>query len=196
MTEKEKAQAGYLYDANYDKSLLSERVHCAELVHKLNSLSSYDTENRRTILRELLGKIPDSAVILSPFNCDYGYNISVGENFFSNYNCTILDGTSVTFGDNVFIAPNCCFSTAGHAIDAEQRNKGLEIAWKITVGDNVWIGANVVVLPGVTIGSNTIIGAGSVVTKDIPSGVIAVGNPCRVMREITEQDKYKYKMTD
>ena len=153
-------------------------------------------ENRKKILRKLLGKVSDSAVILSPFNCDYGYNISVGENFFSNYNCTILDGTKVTFGDNVFIAPNCCFSTAGHAIDAEQRNKGLEIAWKITVGDNVWIGANVVVLPGVTIGSNTVIGAGSVVTKDIPSGVIAVGNPCRVMREITEQDKYKYKTAE
>lgn len=165
-------------------------------MHKLNSLPSYDTENRRTILKELLGKVPDSAVILSPFNCDYGYNISVGENFFSNYNCTILDGTSVTFGDNVFIAPNCCFSTAGHAIDVEQRNKGPEIAWKITVGDNVWIGANVVVLPGVIIGSNTVIGAGSVVTKDIPSGVIAVGDPCRVMREITGQDKYKYKTAE
>ncbi len=196
MTEKEKAQAGYLYDANYDKALADERAHCAELVHKLNSLPSYDMENRKKILRKLLGKVSDSAVILSPFNCDYGYNISVGENFFSNYNCTILDGTKVTFGDNVFIAPNCCFSTAGHAIDAEQRNKGLEIAWKITVGDNVWIGANVVVLPGVTIGSNTVIGAGSVVTKDIPSGVIAVGNPCRVMREITEQDKYKYKTAE
>lgn len=196
MTEKEKAQAGYLYDTNYDKALASEREHCAELVHKLNSLPSYDTENRRTILKELLGKVPDSAVILSPFNCDYGYNISVGENFFSNYNCTILDGTSVTFGDNVFIAPNCCFSTAGHTIDVEQRNKGPEIAWKITVGDNVWIGANVVVLPGVTIGSNTVIGAGSVVTKDIPSGVIAVGDPCRVMREITGQDKYKYKTAE
>lgn len=109
---------------------------------------------------------------------------------------TILDGAKVTFGDNVFIAPNCVFSTAGHAIDSEQRNRGLEIALPITVGDSVWIGANVSVLPGVTIGSNTIIGAGSVVTKDIPDGVIAVGNPCKVIRKITEADKKKYPISD
>ena len=110
----------------------------------------------------------------------------------SDNNVTILDGAKVTFGDNVFIAPNCVFSTAGHAIDSEQRTSGLEIALPITVGDNVWIGTNVSVLPGVTIGKNTIIGAGSVVNKDIPDGVIAVGNPCKVIREITEEDKKKY----
>ena len=119
-------------------------------------------------------------------------NIFVGENFYMNHNCTILDEAKVEFGDNVFIAPNCVFSTAGHAIDSEQRSRGLEIALPITVGDDVWIGANVSVLPGVTIGSNTIIGAGSVVNKDIPEGVIAVGNPCKVMRKITEEDKKKY----
>ena len=101
-----------------------------------------------------------------------------------NHNCTILDGAKVEFGDNVFIAPNCVFSTAGHAIDSEQRSRGLEIALPITVGDDVWIGANVSVLPGVTIGSNTIIGAGSVVNKDIPSNVVAVGNPCKVLKNI------------
>ena len=131
-------------------------------------------------------------VITAPFYCDYGINTSVGRNFYTNHNVTILDCTKVTFGDNVFIAPNCVFSTAGHAIDSEQRGRGLEIALPITVGDNVWIGANVTVLPGVTIGSNTIIGAGSVVNKDIPGGVIAVGNPCKVMRKITEEDKKKY----
>ena len=109
---------------------------------------------------------------------------------------TILDGAKVTFGDNVFIAPNCVFSTAGHAIDSEQRNRGLEIALPITVGDSVWIGANVSGLPGVTIGRNTIIDAGSVVTKDIPDGVIAVGNPCKVIRKITEADKKKYPISD
>ena len=118
-------------------------------------------------------------MITAPFYCDYGINTSVGRNFYTNHNVTILDCTKVTFGDNVFIAPNCVFSTAGHAIDSEQRGRGLEIALPITVGDNVWIGANVTVLPGVTIGSNTIIGAGSVVNKDIPEGVIAVGNPCK-----------------
>ncbi|MBQ0059589.1 MAG: sugar O-acetyltransferase [Lachnospiraceae bacterium] len=131
-------------------------------------------------------------VITAPFYCDYGCNISVGDNFYTNHNVTILDGAPVTFGDNVFIAPNCVFSTAGHPIDAEQRNQGLEIALPITVGNNVWIGTQVSVLPGVTIGDNTVIGAGSVVNKDIPSGVVAAGNPCRVIREITEADKNKY----
>ena len=122
----------------------------------------------------------------------YIINISIGKNFYTNHNVTILDGAKVTFGDNVFIAPNCVFSTAGHAIDSEQRGRGLEIALPITVGDNVWIGTNVSVLPGVTIGSDTIIGAGSVVNKSIPSGVIAAGNPCKVIRKITDADKDKY----
>lgn len=131
-------------------------------------------------------------VITAPFYCDYGSNITIGNNFYTNHNCTILDGAKVTFSDNVFIAPNVVFSTAGHAIDAGQRAKGLEIALPITVGDNVWIGANISVLPGVSIGSNTIIGAGSVVNKDIPDGVIAAGVPCRVIRRITENDRQKY----
>ena len=131
-------------------------------------------------------------MVTAPFYCDYGFNISVGDHFYTNYNVTILDGAKVTFGDNVFIAPNCVFSTAGHALDAEQRNRGLEVAFPITVGDNVWIGTQVSVLPGVTIGSNTIIGAGSVVNRDIPDGVVAAGNPCRVIRKITEEDKNKY----
>ena len=126
-------------------------------------------------------------MITAPFYCDYGFNVSIGKNFYTNHNVTILDCAKVTFGDNVFIAPNCVFSTAGHAIDSEQR-----IALPITVGDNVWIGTNVSVLPGVTIGSNTIIGAGSVVNKDIPDGVIAAGNPCKVIRKITDADKKKY----
>ncbi|MFR7478870.1 MAG: sugar O-acetyltransferase, partial [Acutalibacteraceae bacterium] len=126
---------------------------------------------------------------------DYGSHIQIGENFYTNHNCIILDGAPVVFGDNVFIAPNCTFSTAGHPLDVEQRNEGLEYAYPITVGDNVWFGASVTVLPGVTIGSNTVIGAGSVVNRDIPSGVVAVGNPCRVLRTITEEDKKKYGRT-
>ena len=144
------------------------------------------------MIKKILKKTGKNILVESNFNCDYGYNIEVGENFYMNHNCVILDGAKVEFGDNVFIAPNCVFSTAGHAIDSEQRGRGLEIALPITVGDDVWIGANVSVLPGVTIGSNTIIGAGSVVNKDIPEGVIAVGNPCKVMRKITEEDKKKY----
>ncbi len=127
------------------------------------------------------------------FYCDYGYNIEIGENFYSNHNLVILDGGKVAFGDNVFIAPNCGFYTAGHPLDVKQRNRGLEYAYPIKVGNNVWIGGNVSVMPGVTIGDNTVIGGGSVVTKNIPSGVVAVGNPCRVLREITEADKDKYR---
>lgn len=140
----------------------------------------------------MLGAVGEETIINAPFYCDYGYHVRVGKAFFANYNTVMLDGADITFGNYVFIAPNCVFTTAGHALDTPQRNAGLEIALPITVGDNVWIGANVTVLPGVTIGSDTVIGAGSVVTRDIPSGVIAVGNPCRVMRKITEADKEKY----
>lgn len=196
MTEWEKAQNGYLYDANYDKEIVEARTKCADLCYEFNNCKPSDTEKQQVLLPHILGSIKGTPVITAPFYCDYGFNISVGENFYTNHNVTILDGAKVAFGNNVFIAPNCVFSTAGHAIDSEQRGRGLEIAQPITVGDDVWFGANVTVLPGVTIGSNTVIGAGSVVTKDIPSGVIAVGNPCRVMREITEQDKYKYRTAE
>ena len=192
MTEWEKAQAGYLYDANYDKDIVDARTKCADLCYEFNHCKPSDTKKQTELLHQILGEIKGDIVITAPFYCDYGFNISVGKNFYTNHNCTILDGAKVEFGDNVFIAPNCVFSTAGHAIDAEQRGKGLEIALPIKVGNNVWFGANVSVLPGVTIGDNTIIGAGSVLNKDIPSGVIAVGNPCRVIREITEKDKEKY----
>lgn len=192
MTEWEKAKNGYLYDANYDKEIVEARTRCADLCHDFNNCKPSDIKRQRELLEQILGSIKGEPVITAPFYCDYGFNISIGENFYTNHNVTILDGAKVTFGDNVFIAPNCVFSTAGHAIDSEQRNSGLEIALPITVGDSVWIGANVSVLPGVKIGSNTIIGAGSVVNKDIPDGVIAVGNPCRVIRKITEADKKKY----
>lgn len=192
MTEWEKAQNGYLYDANYDKEVAELRTRCADLCYEFNNCRPSEIERQRELLSEMLGSIKGNPVVTAPFYCDYGCNISVGENFYTNHNVTILDGAKVIFGDNVFIAPNCVFSTAGHAIDSEQRNQGLEIALPITVGNSVWIGANVSVLPGVTIGSNTIIGAGSVVNKDIPDGVIAVGNPCKVIRRITDADKEKY----
>lgn len=192
MTEWEKAQAGYLYDANYDDTLITARLKAADLCFEFNHCKPSDTAKRQAILQALFGEIREDAVITPPFYCDYGVNVRLGRYFYSNYNCTLLDAAPITFGDYVFIAPNCVFSTAGHALDRDQRNQGLEIALPITVGDNVWIGANVVVLPGVTIGNDTIIGAGSVVTKDIPAGVIAVGNPCRVVRVITEEDKRKY----
>ena len=192
MTEREKAQKGYLYDANYDQQIIEERTRCADLCYEFNQCRPSDTNKQKELLTKILGNMKENPVITAPFYCDYGFNISIGKNFYTNHNVTILDGAKVMFGDNVFIAPNCVFSTAGHAIDSEQRSRGLEIALPITVGDNVWIGTNVSVLPGVTIGNNTIIGAGSVVNKNIPEGVIAAGNPCKVIRKITEEDKKKY----
>lgn len=188
MTEKEKCRLGLLYDANYDKELLEQRLKCKDLCFALNQLPPSHVDAQAEIIRKLLGKTGETFVITTPFWCDYGSNIEIGENFYTNHNCTILDAAKVIFGDYVFIAPNCCFSTAGHPIDAARRNSGLEFAYPITVKDNVWIGANVTVLPGVTIGENSIIGAGSVVTKDIPPNVVAVGNPCRVLRQITAAD--------
>jgi acetyltransferase-like isoleucine patch superfamily enzyme len=187
MTEKEKAAAGLLYDANYDKELVSERSRAKQLLYKYNHLDPSKSDERKQLLRDLLGKVPDEFLIEQPLYCDYGYNISIGKNFFSNTNCVILDGAKVTIGDNVFIAPNVGIYTAGHPLDVEQRNAGLEYAYPVTIGDNVWIGAGVSILPGVTIGNNTVIGAGSVVTKDIPANVVAVGNPCKAVRSVTDK---------
>ena len=191
MTEKEKMQQQMLYDANYDTELIRERQVAKDLCYQFNQLRPSDETNQQQILSQLLGKKSDNCCILAPFWCDYGYNIEVGKNFFANHNTVILDGAKVTFGDNVFIAPNCSFYTAGHPIDAERRNQGLEYAYPITVGDNVWIGAGVQVMPGVKIGSNVVIGGGSVVVKDIPDNVVAVGNPCHPIRPIPEADKHK-----
>ncbi len=191
MTEKEKMQRQMLYDANNDSDLLAERTAAKELCYQFNLLRPSDEEGQRKLLRRLLGKTKGAFCVLAPFWCDYGYNIEIGENFFANHNTVILDGARVTFGDNVFVAPDCGFYTAGHPIDFERRNQGLEYAYPITVGDNVWIGAGVRVMPGVTIGSNVVIGGGSVVVKDIPSNSVAAGNPCRVIRPITEEPASK-----
>ena len=168
MTEKEKMLRGEMYDANYDETLIADRTRCKVLCQKYNNLPIDDFEARDKLIKDIL---------------DYGWNIEVGENFYANHGLVILDGGGVTFGDNVFIAPSCGFHTAGHPIDYERRNKGLEYAYPIRVGDNVWIGAGVQVMPGVTIGSDVVIGGGSVVTKDIPDHSVAVGNPCRVIRK-------------
>lgn len=183
-TEKMKALAGELYDANYDAELLAERAACAELLYDYHQLRPSQEAERRALLERLLGKTKGNATIVPPFHCDYGYNIEVGENFFLNAGGVILDGAKVVFGDNVFVAPHCGFYTAGHPLDVERRNRGLEYARPITVGDNVWIGAHVCVLPGVSIGEGSVIGAGSVVTGDIPPHVLAYGNPCRVVRRL------------
>ena len=184
MTEKEKRDNQELYDANYNQELTKEMKKAKDLCFEYNNIKPSNRETRKEFIKKIFGKTGENILVESNFECDYGYNIYVGENFYINHNCVILDAAKVEFGDNVFIAPNCGFYTAGHPIDVELRNKGLEYAKPIKVGNNVWIGGNVVVLPGVTIGDNVVIGAGSVVNKDIPSNVVAVGNPCKVIRKI------------
>jgi galactoside O-acetyltransferase len=189
MTEKEKAAQGLLYNAYYDEELISQRAYCKAICYEYNQLHPAKIEERTALIQKLFGKTGGSFLIEPPFICDYGYNIEIGSNFYANHNCIILDGAKVVFGDNVMIAPNCSFYTAGHPLDVERRNAGLEYAYPVKVGSNVWIGGNVSVLPGVTIGDNAVIGAGSIVTKDIPSDVVAFGNPCRVIRKISDKDK-------
>ncbi len=186
MTEKEKMATGELYDANYDPQLVADRLDAKEMCRDYNDLRPKQMAERTALLHKLLGHIEGDLLIEQPFYCDYGFNISVGQNFYSNVNLVILDGAKVTFGDNVFIAPNCGFYTAGHPLDVEQRNAGLEYARPITVGNNVWIGAGVSVLPGVTIGDNCVIGAGSVVNRDIPSNCVAAGNPCKIKKYLNK----------
>lgn len=184
MNEKEKMLAGELYDANYNKELAEERQKAKDLCYEYNQIKPSNQEEKNKIMEEILGKTKGNFLIEQPFMCDYGYNIEIGENFYANHNLIILDGNKVKFGNNVFIAPNCGFYTAGHPIDPTLRNQGLEYAKPIEIGNNVWIGGNVVVLPGVTIGDNCVIGAGSVVVKDIPKNSIAVGNPCKVIKKV------------
>lgn len=183
MTEKQKMLQGLLYDANYDKDLINERNRCKSICFKFNNTPYEDIQTKQIILKNLLGNVKNNFTIEPSFWCDYGYNIEIGENFYSNHNLVILDAAKVTFGDNVFIGPNCGFYTAGHPLNVEQRNHGLEYAKPIKIGNNVWFGANVIVLPGVTIGDNCTIGAGSIVVKNIPANSLAVGNPCKVIRK-------------
>lgn len=183
MSEKGKMATGQLYNPE-DTELFNERAYAKELCFKYNTLNPSDKETRSNIIKKLLGKTGENFTIEQSFQCDYGYNIEIGENFYSNHNLVILDPAPVKFGKNVLIGPNCGFYTPEHPIESTERMKGLEYAKPITIGDNVWFGGGVSVLSGVTIGNNVVIGAGSVVTKDIPSGSVAVGNPCKVIRNL------------
>lgn len=192
MNESEKAAAGLLYNANHDVELLKQRSEAKDKLFDFNSMRPNQTAARSSLIKGLLGRIGEGFTIEGPFSCDYGFNIEIGENFYANTNLVILDGAKVTIGDNVFIAPNVGLYTAGHPVDVPRRNEGLEYAFPIHIGNNVWIGAGVSVLPGVTIGDNTVVGAGSVVTRSLPSNVVAAGNPCKVLREITDADAQKF----
>ncbi len=184
MTEKEKMLSGMVYSA-IDDQLLKELNEVKEIIHEYNALRPSETARRLEILKDLLGYVADDEIIVNqPFYCDYGKQISVGKRFFANFNLTVLDEARVTIGDDCFIGPNVSIYTACHSTDPVERNTRREWAEPVTIGDNVWIGGSVTILPGVTIGSNVTIGAGSVVVKDIPDNVVAVGNPCKVIKKI------------
>ena len=193
MNQKERMLAGLPYKAWLD-GLEEERLEYKKKIYDFNLLPPDEQSKIPEMLKNILGKTGENIFIEAPFHCDYGWNIEVGENFFANYNLTILDVGKVTIGKNVQIAPNVSVYTAGHPIHPDSRNSGYEYGLPVTIGDNVWIGGNTVIMPGVSIGNNVVIGAGSVVTKDIPEWCVAVGNPCKAVRRITEEDKkYYYK---
>lgn len=196
MSERPFVPLNCFFKGSYNPAYENEIRKCKDKCHRYNQLSPNDHEEQAEILKDLLGKMGREVTFVPPFWCDYGYNIEVGDFFYANHNLIIQDGAKVTFGDSVFIAPNCAFTTAEHAIDPQMRREGVEIAKPITIGNNVWIGTGATILAGVTIGDNSVIGAGSVVTKDIPPNVIAVGVPCKVLREISEADKYTYPQYD
>lgn len=191
MTEEQKALAGFLYDAQ-EKSLCKERMRSQELSFEYNRLRPSQGAEREKIIRREMKKTGKKFRIEEPFHCDFWGRVTLGENFFANYNLIILAGNEVTFGDNVMIGPNCGIYAAGHAFDVERRAAGLEYALPVHIGNNVWIGGHVSIVSGVKIGDNTIIAAGSVVVHDIPPNVLAGGNPCRVIRRLRPEDDRKY----
>ena len=188
MTNKEKMLNGEYY-TSLDEKLTEERDWANDMLFEFNGLRPSLRDKREQIIRRLFGKVGKNCWIESPFNCDYGYNITVGDNFYTNTNCCILDCAKVTIGNNVWIGPNVGIYTPEHAFDPEERAAGYEHALPVVIQDNVWLCGGVTITGGVTIGAGSIIGAGAVVVKDIPCGVIAAGNPARVIRKITPQDK-------
>lgn len=188
MTEKEKMLLGMYYKAS-DKDLTEERNTARSLAAEYNSTAPSELERREDILKKLFKKCGRNIYIEPPFYCDYGSNIALGDNVYINFDCIILDVCNVSIGNNVFFAPRVSIFAAAHPIDADIRNSLLEFGNPVNIGNSVWIGGNTVINPGVSIGDGSIIGSGSVVTKDIPPNVIACGNPCRVIRQISDEDK-------
>lgn len=181
-TEKQKMLAGQLYDAG-DPELVQMRINARALIQIYNQ-TAYNRQQREILLQQFLGKIGKNIYIQTPFYCDYGCHIEVGDNFFANFNCIFLDCNFIKMGNNVFLGPNVQIYAAHHPILARERIKGPELASPVVIGDNVWIGGGSIICAGVAIGDNTTIGAGSVVVKNIPADVVAVGNPCRVIKKL------------
>ncbi len=190
MTEREKQEAGFLYRPTDE--MVKHRFGIQDAMAEYNRLLPSQVKERAEFLKRILGKVGRNCNILPPFRCDYGFHIEIGDNFFANYNFVVLDGNYVRIGDNVWIAPNVGIYAAGHPFDVAERIGGLEYAFPVTIGDNVWIGGGVQIIGGVTIGANSVVAAGSVVIRDVPEGTLVAGNPCRVIRRSGPEDRLKY----
>ena len=191
MTIREKMQSGELYLPS-DETILKEQYARLEILYDFNATRPSELEKREEILRRLFAEIGEDCYIEPPLHANWGSHTHFGNHVYANFNLTLVDDGDIFVGDNVMFGPNVTLATAGHPVEPERRRLGMQFNIPIHIGNNVWIGAGSIVLPGVTIGDNTVIGAGSVVTKDIPAGVVAVGNPCRILREIGEKDKLYY----
>ena len=193
MTIREKMNSGMLY-VDMGEGLEEERLRCKELLYDYNLTRPSEEALRLSLLKELLGDMGENIWIEPPFHMAYGSRVHIGNDFYANFNLVIVDDIDVYIGDHVMIAPNVTITPTGHPVDPELRKPGRQFSIPVRIGSNVWIGSNAVILPGITIGDNSVIGAGSVVTHDIPANVVAVGNPCRVLRQISDRDKeYYYK---
>lgn len=190
MNNLERRDEGMVYIS--DEEIFKEQRSARKIVYQFNHHDTDDFEGLKELVNRLIDAKDGGAFVNPPFYCDYGSHIHVGKNFFANYNCTILDVAPVRIGDNCQMAPNVAIYTAGHPVHPDTRNSGYEYGIPVTIGDNVWIGGNTVICPGVTIGNNVVIGAGSVVTKDIPDNWIVAGNPCKPIRQITDDDRRAY----
>ena len=191
-TEWEKMQDCEIYN-DFDPDLFNRRVEAKKLFRIYNRTEDDETDKRSDIMRRLFKAVGKNVWIEPDFRCEFGKNISIGDDVYINFGCVILDCGQVKIGNQVLIGPNVGIYDANHALDAEERMDGALLPGKVTIGNRVWIGGGTIILPNITIGDDTVIGAGSIVTHDIPSGVVAVGNPCHVLREITDMDKVGYK---
>ncbi len=191
-TDWEKMQDGEIYN-DFDRDLFIRRVEAKKLFREYNRSDDSETEKRHDIMCRLFKSVGRNVWIEPDFRCEFGKNITIGDDVYINFGCVILDCGPVVIGDQVLIGPNVGIYDANHALDAEERMDGALIPGKVSIGNRVWIGGGTIILPNVTIGSDTVIGAGSVVTRDIPSGVVAVGNPCRVLRKLSEKDKVGFR---
>ena len=192
MSEWDKMQRHEIYD-DFDADLFDRRVEAKKLFKEFNKTTDDEVEKRQEIMKKLFKKVGERVYMEPNFTCEFGKNISLGNDLYINFGCTMLDCGQITIGNNTLLGPNVSLYSANHSLDAEERIAGALIPKPINIGKRVWIGGGSIILGGVTIGDDSVIGAGSVVTKDIPSGVIAAGNPCKVIREITDKDKIGFK---